>query len=167
MNWGKMVYRNISEALWAPETPGLILDGHSSHESLAIHENALANELHILSLPQHNPCSSASGPCCVWSLQHGSNYMSENVLNTVNKWGFPGLVKLTWETSFTIHNIQSAFRACEIYPFDRSVVLKDNLLGPSKPTERDLPDTPATPTNELGQTMPVIDTFAGDMEDEQ
>ena len=115
MNWGKMVYRKISDALWAPETPVqvLILDGHSSHESLAIHENALANDLPILSLPPHTTHvlqTLESGPCCDWSLQHGFlcgmlQLNVRNVLNTVNKWSFPGLVKLAWETSFTIHNI--------------------------------------------------------------
>ena len=34
--------------------------------------------------------------------------MSENPLNMVNKWSFPGLIKIARETSFTEHNIQSS-----------------------------------------------------------
>ena len=117
-----------------PQRPQvLILDGHSSHESLAILENALANDIHILSLPPHTthvlqPLDRAVfGPFSTAFNAECSNFISENVLNTVNKWSFHGLVKLAWEKSFTIHNIQSTFRVCGIYPFDRSVVVKEKL----------------------------------------
>ena len=68
----------------------LILDGHSSHETLAILELALQENIHILSLPPHTthvlqpldrtvfgPLNTAYDSVCL-------EYLSQNALNTVN-----------------------------------------------------------------------------------
>jgi hypothetical protein len=101
----------------------LVLDGHSSHESLAILECALANNIHILSL--HIPCSLLIVRYLDLSVPHImllALNLSENVLHMVNKWSFPGLIKIAWEKSFTEQNIKSGFEACGIYPFNCHVV---------------------------------------------
>ena len=109
---GEKWFRNVFLKNCGDQRPLLlILDGHSSHESLAILECALANNLHILSLLPHithslqpldrsvfGPFSAAYNAAC-------SEFMSEDVLHMVNKWSFPGLIKIAWEKSFTEHNM--------------------------------------------------------------
>ena len=85
----------------------LILDGRSSHESLAILECALGNNVHILSLPPHTTHSlqpldrSVFGPFSAAYNAACSEFMSENVIHMVNKQSFHGLIKIAWEKSFT------------------------------------------------------------------
>ena len=52
----------------------------------------------------------------------------------VNKWSFPGLLKIAWDKSFTEQNIRSGFKACGIYPFNRPVI-SAAAYAPSIPTD--------------------------------
>ncbi|XP_021339753.1 uncharacterized protein LOC110440970 [Mizuhopecten yessoensis] len=119
----------------------LILDGHSSHESLAILELAKENNVSILCLPPHTthilqpldrsvfgPFSTAYNTAC-------SDYLGQNPLNTVTKWSFPGLVKTAWDTSFTHKNIVSGFRACGVFPFNPTAISQESF-APSQPSDR-------------------------------
>ncbi|XP_022342950.2 uncharacterized protein LOC111136409 [Crassostrea virginica] len=147
---GEKWFKNVFLKECGPERPQLlILDGHSSHESLAILECALANNVQILSLPPHTthilqpldravfgPFSAAYNAAC-------SEFMSENPLNMVNKWSFPGLIKIAWEKSFTEHNIQSGFQACGIYPLNKHVIPASGF-APSFPTDVPESQSPAS-----------------------
>jgi hypothetical protein len=123
----------------------LILDGHSSHETLGILMRAMEENIHILALPPHTthalqpldktvfgPLNRAYNEAC-------SNFMQANPLNQVNKWSFPGLFAQAWETAVTVVNIQSGFRSCGIYPLNNSII-PDAAFGPSEPTDVPLPD---------------------------
>ena len=107
----------------------LILDGHSSHETLAILELALQENIHILSLPPHTthvlqpldrtvfgPLNTAYNSVC-------SEYLGQNALNTVNKWTFQGLFnKARTVLSFTSYLYVS--KATNIL----KIIIKQKLL---------------------------------------
>lgn len=124
-----------------PERPQqLILDGHSSHETLGILMKAMEENIHILALPPHTthalqpldktvfgPLNRAYNNAC-------SQFLQENPLNYVNKWSFPGLFAQAWEKGVTPANIESGFRSCGIYPLN-SGIIPDTAFGPSEPTD--------------------------------
>ena len=107
----------------------LILDGHSSHETLAILELGLQENIHILSLPPHTthvlqpldrtvfgPLNTAYNSVC-------SEYLGQNALNTVNKWTFQGLFnKARTVLSFTSYLYVS--KATNIL----KIIIKQKLL---------------------------------------
>lgn len=164
----------------------LILDGHSSHESLAILELAKENDIHILCLPPHTThClqpldRSVFGPFSAAYNTATSEYLSENPLHSVNKWSFPGIIDIAWKKAFTATNIINGFRACGIYPFNPSVIPLSSY-EPSKPTDAKTVSASATipvpstspDTNRLmtsgstvfsdtaSATIPVSGTFPG------
>ena len=160
---GEKWFRNVFLKNCGDQRPLLlILDGHSSHESLAILKCALANNLHILSLLPHithslqpldrsvfGPFSAAYNAAC-------SEFMSEDVLHMVNKWSFPGLIKITWEKSFTEQNIMSGFEACAIYPFNRHKV-SAAAYAPSIPTDTPVCEVPVASSTPVlsGSTQPT------------
>ncbi|XP_060560427.1 uncharacterized protein LOC132720318 [Ruditapes philippinarum] len=124
-----------------PERPQLlIIDGHSSHESLAIIERAIDENIMLLTLPPHcthylqpldrtvfGPLKRAYNEAC-------SAFMQDHPLHLVNKWTFPALLKEAWSTALNESNIMSGFRACGIVPFNRNVIPSSAFL-PSKPTD--------------------------------
>nr|XP_011443131.2 jerky protein homolog [Crassostrea gigas] len=118
----------------------LILDGHSSHESLAILESAIQNDIHIISLPPHTTHAlqpldrSVFGPMNTAYNSACSDFLGQNHLNSVNKWSFPGLLAVAWETAVNSTNIRSGFRACGIYPFNPNAV-SPLMMRPSKPSD--------------------------------
>ncbi|WAR19331.1 hypothetical protein MAR_001169 [Mya arenaria] len=100
-----------------PKRPQLlILDGHSSHETLGILMRAIEN-VHILSLPPHTTHmlqpldKSVFGPVNRKYNQVCSEFLQENPLH------------------------QSGFKACGIYPLDADVI-PDKAFGPSEPTDK-------------------------------
>ena len=106
----------------------LIFDGHSSHETLAIIERAIDENIILLSLPPHcthylQPLDrSVFGPFKKSYNEHCSDFMSEHPLHVVNKWTFPSLLNKAWESSFTEANIRSGFAACGIFPLNRAAI---------------------------------------------
>ena len=85
----------------------LIFDGHSSHETLAIIERAIEEDIALLSLPPH----------CTHHLQQldrivfGSlkkfynsscaHFLSAHPLHVINKWTFPLPLRQAWDLAFT------------------------------------------------------------------
>jgi hypothetical protein len=164
---GEKWFKGVFLKNCGPERPQLlILDGHSSHESLAILECAIDNNIQILSLPPHTthilqpldrcvfgPFSSSYNKAC-------SDFMAENVLNTVNKWSFPGLIRMAWEEAFTPENIKSGFAACGIYPLNRSII-PDSAYDPSVPTDVMLASSSTMTTPSILPTPLVLSTSTG------
>ena len=122
----------------------LILDGHSSHETLAILELALEENIHIISLPPHTTHAlqpldrSVFGPLNTAYNTVCSDYLGQNPLNTVSKWTFPGLFRQAWESALSVANVVSGFRACGIFPFNPSAVPTE-MIAPSLPTDVPMP----------------------------
>ncbi|XP_062595646.1 uncharacterized protein LOC134257003 [Saccostrea cucullata] len=122
----------------------LILDGHSSHESLSIIELAIQNDIHILSLPPHTTHALQPLDRCVFGPLNSayntecSNFLNQNPLNNINKWSFPGILAVAWETAVSKTNIQAGFQSCGIFPFNPSAVAPE-LLKPSIPSDKPKP----------------------------
>ena len=115
----------------------LILDGHSSHESLAliqegIRENiailsliqeGIRENIAIISLPPHTthylqPLGrTVFGPFDKQYDRACSEFLQENTLHKVDKWTFPTLFKTSWHASMTAENIKSGFCVCGMIPF--------------------------------------------------
>ena len=124
-----------------PKRPQLLIfDGHSSHETLAIIERAIGENIALLSLPPHcthylQPLDrSVFGPFKKSYNEHCSDFMSEHPLHVVNKWTFPSLLMKAWQCSFTEANIRSGFASCGICPVNRAAV-PASAFAPSASTD--------------------------------
>ena len=118
----------------------LILDGHSSHESLAILMRAMEEGIHILALPPHTthylqPLDRAVfGPLNRTYNELCSEFLQESPLHQINKWTFPTLFRKAWDKSVTSINIKSGFKACGIIPVDRGAI-PESPFAPSDPSD--------------------------------
>ena len=136
---GEMWFRDVFLKGCGPQRPQLlIMDGHSSHESLAILELATEQNIHLLCLPPHcthflQPMDrTVFGPFKQTYDVVCSDYLAENCLNTVNKWSFPGLFCKAFEEAVSETNVRNGFRACGIFPFNPNC-LPSSALQPSVP----------------------------------
>ena len=139
---GELWFRQVFLPNCGEQRPQLlVLDGHSSHESLSLLELAESQDIHIMSLPPHTthalqpldkavfgPFNKAYNKVC-------SEYLSASPVNVVNKWTFPYLFKLAWDEGVTEKNIKSGFSACGIYPLNPNAISQEHFL-PAEPTDR-------------------------------
>ncbi|XP_046583060.1 MFS-type transporter clz9-like [Haliotis rubra] len=122
-----------------PERPQLIvLDSHSSHETLGLLEKAKANDVTILAFPPHTTqwlCpldKSVFGPLSWEWNRVCSEFMVQSPNNLVTKWEWPHLFKQAYSVAFTPSNVCSGFRKCGIFPVNRNSI-PDKAFVPSKP----------------------------------
>lgn len=131
-----MVSRYLFKRMRGRRQQLLNFDGHYFRESLAILESAIQNDINIISLPLDTihalqpldrsvfgPMNTAYNSAC-------SHFLDQNHLNSVNKWSYPGLLAVTWETAVNTTNIPSGFRSCRIYPSNPDAV-SPLMLKPS------------------------------------
>ncbi len=118
-----------------PERPQLlIMDSHSSHETLGLLERAKQENIHILALPPHTTHhlqpldKSVFGPLKKSYNTACTQYMSEDPNRIVNKAAWPGLFNEAYEAGVTTRNITSGFRACRIFPFNANALSPDLFL---------------------------------------
>lgn len=159
---GESWFREVFLKHCGPSRPQLlILDGHSSHETLAILMCAMEANIQLLSLPPHTthhlqpldkavfgPVNKAYNKAC-------SQFLQENPLHQINKWTFPSLFKAAWDMAVTPTNITSGFLSCGIYPFNAEVI-PPVAYGPSEPT-----DLPSESTS-IAATAPTSSSVAMD-----
>ncbi|XP_052278809.1 uncharacterized protein LOC127877190 [Dreissena polymorpha] len=133
-----------------PARPQLIiLDSHSSHETLGLIDAAIANDVHLLAFPPHTTqwlCpldKSVFGPLSREYSRFCTEFMALSPNNMVNKWEWPRLFRQAHDKSFSITNIVSGFRKCGIYPVDRNAIPK-TALAPSVPFDVQLTTTNIT-----------------------
>lgn len=112
-----------------PERPQLLLmDGHGSHETLAIIERAMDENIILMVFPPHcthylQPLDrTVFGPLKTAFNHSCSNFLSENPLHLVNKHTFPSLFSQAWNNAVSSTNITNGFRACGIHPLNRRAV---------------------------------------------
>lgn len=124
-----------------PDRPQLlILDGHASHETLAIIERAIEEGITLLTLPPHcthylQPLDrSVFGPLKRAYNEACSTFMQDHPLHLVNKHTFPTLFKEAWLSAVNPSNVANGFRACGIMPLNRNAI-PSIAYGPSKPTD--------------------------------
>ena len=118
----------------------LLLDSHSSHETLGIIEAAKENNIHLMTFPPHSthwlcpldktifsPLQKAYDHTC-------SIFMNSSPNNIVCKWEWPRLFRKAHDKTFTKWNIRSGFKACGIHPFNPSAI-PSSAYAPSVPYE--------------------------------
>ncbi|XP_069112283.1 tigger transposable element-derived protein 6-like [Argopecten irradians] len=126
---GERWFRDVFLKQCGPERPQLLLlDGHSSHETLGILEMAVANHIHVFCLPPHTthmlqPLDrSVFGPFNRAYNQACSEFLAESAYHVVNKGSFPQLFKKAWDVGVSPNNIVSGFKACGIVPLNPQAV---------------------------------------------
>ncbi|KAL5010141.1 hypothetical protein ScPMuIL_012446 [Solemya velum] len=144
---GQLWFQNHFLKHCGPERPQLIiLDSHSSHESLGLIDAARDENITLLTFPPHTTqwlCpldKSVFGPLSRAYSRVCTEFMSESPNNIVTKWEWPRLFKNTYQSCFTISNIQSGFRKCGISPFNPSAI-PNEALAPSEPFNISLPES--------------------------
>ena len=122
-----------------PERPQLIImDSHSSHETLGLIDAAIANDIVLLAFPPHTTqwlCpldKSIFGPLSREYSRVCTEFMASSPNNIVNKWQWPKLFRQAYVKAFTSANITSGFRKCGIFPVNARA-LPNSALAPSEP----------------------------------
>ena len=122
-----------------PERPQLILlDSHSSHETLGLIELARENNIHLFALPPHtaqylNPLDkTVFGPFQREYDRQCTDFMSTSPSNLVTKWEWPRLFNLAYIKTVNRENIVKGFEVCGIHPFNPSRIAP-SAFAPSKP----------------------------------
>ena len=116
----------------------LILDSHSSHETLDIIQSAKENNVTLFALPPHttqwlNPLDKTLfGPLSKEYNKQCTYFMTESPNNIVCKWEFPRLFKIAYEIAFNKHNIRKGFETCGIFPFNPKAI-PPTAINPSLP----------------------------------
>ena len=135
-----------------PERPQLILlDSHSSHETLGLIEAALASNVHLFVLSPHttqylNPLDkTVFGQFQREYNKVCTDFMSKSPSNLVSKWEWPRLFREAYNKSMTKTNITKGFEFCGIFPFDASRI-PNRPMAPSMPFDTLPPARLATET---------------------
>lgn len=129
-----------------PERPQLIiLDSHSSHETLGLIDAARQNDIVLFALPPHttqylNPLDkTVFGPFQRHYDRQCTDFMSSSPSNLVTKWEWPRLFKLAYEATVVKENIVKGFEVCGIIPFNPAKV-PVSAFAPSVPFDKE-PET--------------------------
>lgn len=66
---GEFWFRDVFLKNCGTERPQLLLDGHSSHETLGLLELAVKGKYFCFGFPSpYNTLFATFGPCCVWAI---------------------------------------------------------------------------------------------------
>jgi hypothetical protein len=167
---GEMWFQDHFLKHCGPERPQLIImDSHSSHETLGLIDAAIANDIVLLAFPPHTTqwlCpldKSIFGPLSREYSRVCTEFMACSPNNIVNKWQWPKLFRQAYTKAFTSANITSGFKKCGIFPVNANALPK-SALAPSEPfdvaitsvenpTSEPLPSL--TPKCEFGPTPKV------------
>lgn len=121
---GERWFRDVFIKQCGPERPQLlILDVHSSYETLGLLELAMAEQRHIVCLSQHTthilqPLDrSAFGPFNKAYNAACSEFLSESQYHVVNKSSFLSLFKKAFDEDMMEENIHNGLKVCGIVPF--------------------------------------------------
>ena len=106
----------------------LIVDGHKSHENIELIDCARKNNIILLCLPPHT--THALQPLDVSVFKSLKSHFSKALRAwcftkkdfVVTKRDFARVVKVPFESSFSITNIKSGFAKCGIYPQSNSTI---------------------------------------------
>nr|XP_022314252.1 uncharacterized protein LOC111118860 [Crassostrea virginica] len=150
---GEMWFRDVFLKNCGPDRPQLlILDGHSSHETLGLLELAIQENIHIICLPPHTshmlqpldrsvfgPFNTAYNTAC-------SEFLSESPYHIVNKGSFLHLFHKAFDNGITRENVVNGFKACGIVPFNPDAIPSE-AFHPSIATENPLPQQHSSSDN--------------------
>lgn len=128
LEWFKKMFIPAIQHLSTEPGVALFVDGHHSHLSLELIELAREKNVHLICFPPH--MTHILQPLDV-SVYHPlkqswatvlKRYKLESMAENVGKPVFPLLMSRLWECSFKQSHIISGFRACGLYPLDKTAV---------------------------------------------
>ena len=106
----------------------LFFDGHHSHISIKLIEEARANKVHLICFPPHTthilqPLDvSVFGPVKNEWKKCLKQFQIETCASVVTKEEFPHLLAELYQKSFHPHHFKSGFHACGLYPLCRDAI---------------------------------------------
>ena len=132
------------------ERPQLILlDSHSSHETLGIIEAARNENIILLAFPPHTTqwlCPLDKSVFSPLSREYNrvcSEFMAKSLSNIVNKWEWPSLFQKAYDKTVTKANIKAGFEKCGICPLNPKAI-PETAYAPSIPFDCPVPDADRT-----------------------
>ena len=127
-----------------PSRPQLIiLDGHSSHESLGLLEAATKEGIHLLCFPPHTTHYLCPLDRTVFGPLQGeynkvvSQYLNEKPENSINKMTWPARFTQAFESKVNAINFISGFNATGIYPWN-PLKIPVSAFSPSGASETEI-----------------------------
>ena len=149
---GEMWFRDHFLKFCGSERPQLIiLDSHSSHETLGLLTIAQRSGIHLFALPPHTThwlCpldKTVFGPLSRKYQQDCTLFMSQSPNHLVTKWEWPKLFNQAYSSAFSIANIQSGFRQCGVVPLNPQAIpasaFAPSLVYDDKSRELESPET--------------------------
>lgn len=154
--WFQFFLQNIPSA-----RPVLIIeDGHSSHISIEVIEEARKNDVHFLCLPSHTTHILQPLDVAVFK-SFKTNYskackqfLDSHPGQVVTSEAIAGILAQAWPQSMTPVNIMSGFRKCGIYPLNPGEVA-DRMTAPSTVFATRMADTDTSASISEGSTISI------------
>ena len=118
----------------------LLMDGHSSHETLGLIEKARDANIILFALPPHtthwlNPLDkTVFGPLEKDYNNICSEFMASSISAIVNKWEWPRLFNLAYNKAARESNVIAGFAACGVHPYAPSKI-SESAFAPSSATD--------------------------------
>ncbi|GAA5878295.1 hypothetical protein JCM1840_002372 [Sporobolomyces johnsonii] len=126
----KCIVPGMRRAIGDPSLSGILfLDGHVSHLSLEVTEEAINHNIHVVALPPH--CSNALQPLDLAVFAPHKAAWRKGLKEEAERQGLhANVLKANWievftpafKASHTVANIQAGFRKAGLLPFDRTVI---------------------------------------------
>ena len=105
----------------------LVYDGHLSHVSIKLIEQAISEDITLVKLPPHvTDLLQPLDICCFGPLKREWEKVLNKRINvmgpreSISKSTFVDLLASVWYTGLSPENVKAGFRATGIYPVDRS-----------------------------------------------
>ncbi|KAJ8301817.1 hypothetical protein KUTeg_020804 [Tegillarca granosa] len=151
-----------------PECPQIIiLNSHSSHETLCLIEAARDNEISLFALHPHTTkylnflYKTVLGPFQREYNKQCTDFMSMAPNNLITKWEWPRIFKQAYTKTVNSVNITKGFEVCGIFPFNPNKIpesafaLSLAFVNPVLPSSSSVAFSPEEPenTNYISQTI--------------
>lgn len=152
-----------------PERPQLILlDSHSSHETLGLIELARENGIALFALPPHttqylNPLDkTVFGPFQREYNRQCTDFMSQSPNNLVTKWEWPRLFNAAYIKTVNRENIIKGFEVCGVFPFN-PLRIPHSAFAPSLPFDKGT----LNPQTDIGENNTISTSAVVDVIDQR
>ncbi|KAF0307653.1 hypothetical protein FJT64_021058 [Amphibalanus amphitrite] len=143
------------------------MDNHVSHISYVALEHAKKNGVYIVTLPPHTsqklqPLDRAVyGPLKTYFNSAANGWMLKNPGRNITIHHMADLIGMAWMKAATPTNITAGFKACGIWPLDRSI-FSDEAFLPSAVTDNPFPEEAGPdPSVERGDDTELVGSEPG------
>ena len=160
--FAEVIQHFISKTFSSKENPSLLIfDNHESHLSIKALDLAKNNGVTILTMPPHSSHKmqpldiSVFVPFKIYYIDAVKSWLLNHPGVPITIYEIASCVKIAYEKSFTITNIQSGFWKSGIFPFDKNVFSEADFLC-SVVTDRNNPSTYQENTGETLKTNNLL-----------